>query len=278
MDWSIAKKTVIIILIVLNVCLFVLNRNEKDDFKISPAREKSAIEVLAKRDVYIYTDIIEDYSPKRKIKVKPITVTRESIEDTFFENEDIKISIEFDRNILKSDTKTVSYKGNDVIVYYNQSDEINENFNVKTAREQADLVLSQSAGKSNRFALLNTVENDGEYTFTYCEKYKGQFVYSSRYDITVNNKGVKTANIKFCEIEGYSDDKIEIYGADEALFTFSDFIGKSATVNRIEIVYDYPSDDNPDVDMSTKLVPYYFIFVMDRDQPYMVNAYTNKIK
>ena len=82
----------------------------------------------------------------------------------------------------------------------------------------------------------------------------------------------------YCNIEGYIDEKSEIYGVDEALFTFSDYIINSATVDKIEMVYDYQSKDKDGVDISSKIVPYYFIYVMEEEKPYMVNAYTNKIR
>ena len=44
------------------------------------------------------------------------------------------------------------------------------------------------------------------------------------------------------------------------------------------MVYDYQSKDKDGVDISSKIVPYYFIYVMEEEKPYMVNAYTNKIR
>lgn len=278
MDWNNAKKTVIIILVMLNAFLFFANFRESKIYKITPDREKYAIEVLSKRGVYLYTDIPDEILPLEKISVKPVSVNRSFIEKKFFENEDIKISVEFDKNILRSNKKTVAYKGNKINIEYNQEDSETSNFNSKKAIEFADNMIYDIEGRSNRFSLLDTIETDEGYKFIYCEKYKGHIIYPSRYEIFVNKNGVKSIDIEYCDIDGYTGDKSEIFGGDEAIFTLSDYVGKSITIDKIEICYDYQSNDVSEYSSSSKLVPYYFIYTIDDEKPYMVNAYTNKVK
>lgn len=278
MDWDIAKKTVICILIVLNAVLFFFNYKGSQDYKISYTREKAAIEVLSEKNVYIYTELEDDYSPMKKISIKPLYVTRDDIVKDFFKDEDVKISIEFGNNILKSNTKTITYKDNTIQVIYNQDNNIIEEFNYKKAEKLAKNMLVDIEGDNNKYVFLDSIKSDEIYTFIYCEKYKGNYIYPSRYEITVNNKGVESIKGTYCQIEGYIDEKSEIYGVDEALFTFSDYIINSVTVDKIEIVYDYQSKDTKGTDISSKIVPYYFIYVMEEEKPYMVNAYTNKIR
>ncbi len=278
MDWDIAKRTVIFILIALNIVLFFFNYKGSQEYKISSAREKSAIEVLSERNVYVYTELEEDYSPMKKINIRPISVTKDDIVKDFFKNEDVKVSIEFDNNIIKSDTKTVTYKDNNIQVSYNQGNSQIEGFDYEKAEEIAKNMIAKIEGNNNKYSLLDVIEFDDDYIFIYCEKYKGNYIYPSRYEITVNNKGIAHIAAMYCEIEGYIDEKSEIYGVDEALFTFSDYIVNSATVDKIEIVYDYQSKDTQGADISSKIIPYYFIYVINEEKPYMVNAYTNKIR
>ncbi len=278
MDWNIAKKMVIFILIVLNAVLFFFNYKGNQDYKISQAREKAVIDVLSDRNIYIYTELEYDYSPMRKINISPIYLTRDDIVNTFFKDEDAKISIEFGNNIIKSDTKTVTYKDNNLQVIYNQYDDVIKDFDYEKAEKISKDMLLKIEGNNNKYSILDVIELDYGYTFIYCEKYKGNYIYPSRYEITVNNKGVESIIAMYCNIEGYIDEKSEIYGVDEALFTFSDYIINSATVDKIEMVYDYQSKDKDGVDISSKIVPYYFIYVMEEEKPYMVNAYTNKIR
>ena len=278
MDWDIAKKMVIFILIALNAVLFFFNYKGSQDYKISQAREKAVIDVLSERNVYVYTELKDDYSPMRKISIVPIAVTRDDIVKNFFKDEDVKVSIEFGNNILKSDTKTITYKDNNMQVIYNQKDDVIEDFDYEKAEELAKDMLFEIEGNNNKYNILDTIKYDDKYTFIYCEKYKGNYIYPSRYEITINNKGVESIIAMYCDIQGYIDEKSEIYGVDEALFTFSDYIINSVTVDKIEVVYDYQSKDKEGADISSKIVPYYFIYVMEEEKPYMVNAYTNKIR
>ena len=281
MDLSIAKRTIIVILLFLNIFLFFFNYKESKKFNLLQSKVNYITKILLDKKIFLDTEIPRDYYPLKRIIVNPINIQRDYVIKNFFDNEDIKISVEFDKNIIKSDLKSINYYNNRIDIEYNQYEYKIDSFNFNEANKIASKFISDIEGDSNRYSLINIISSNDEYDLTYCEKYKGKYIYPSRYNIIVDNNGIKNVYIEVCDIEGYFGEKTEIYSADEALFSFSDNIKNFSdytNVYKIEIVYDYPNDNMPKNDISFKLIPHYYIYTENINTPYRINAYTNKLK
>ena len=70
MEWSNAKKFVIVLLVLLNVLLAGLNYNQNRENTMTATQERSIFEVLSRNGITMYTDLLTEHPPMSRLAVE----------------------------------------------------------------------------------------------------------------------------------------------------------------------------------------------------------------
>ena len=70
MEWSNAKKFVIVLLVLLNVLLAGLNYKQNRENTMTAAQERSIFEVLSRNGITMYTDLLTEHPPMSRLAVE----------------------------------------------------------------------------------------------------------------------------------------------------------------------------------------------------------------
>jgi len=281
MEWKFAKRVVIILLIVLNAILAGLNYKNNQKNVLTVTQEKAIFEVLSRYGISLYTDLLTDFPPMRKVALQVPSYGQADWKRMFFEDEETSVTVEFDQTILKTKEKVLTIKGNHGTLEF-----------LNVAKEKGEMTAAQAVkkagffmdkAKKGHFQFGGMQEEENGYWITYFEEYKGKPIFASQYDIFVSQGGVKWVKMDLFELEGFSGDKKDICFSDEALLTFLREVRKDEsdqdpiTVTKMELGYDFQDDEEAVAGSIMKLVPCYRISVMGESEDYMINAYTNEL-
>lgn len=282
MDWDKAKRIFILLLIILNLGLAVLNYTENKKNTLSQVQEKAAYEVLSQNGISLYTNLIYKFPPMKRLLVTIPKYSKDELKKMFFDGEQTTITVEFDKTILKSQTKKLTIEKNKFdLEILNGSGEIS-NFDKATAQKTAENYLNILKKPIKNIELGTMKEEIESFTFEFFGNYQGEKVFCNHYNVKVTKQGVTKVEGYFFIPERFIGEKKEICSCDEALFTIMKEIKtenknrSSITIDRIEIGYDF--QDIIENSQEIKLVPCYRIYVLGKEEPYVVNAYTNELK
>jgi len=112
--------------------------------------------------------------------------------------------------------------------------------------------------------------------------HKRENIYANYFSILVTKSGIREIEFEYCPIAGYRGEKRELAFSDEALLTFmrewkKNGTAEQATIQRIELGYDKMERSTATTDGSIYLDPCYRIYLMEEEEPYLVDAYTCQI-
>ena len=68
MEWSNAKKFVIVLLVLLNVLLAGLNYKQNRENTMTATQERSIFEVLSRNGITMYTDLLTEHPPMSRLR------------------------------------------------------------------------------------------------------------------------------------------------------------------------------------------------------------------
>ena len=74
MEWSNAKKFVIVLLVLLNVLLAGLNYKQNRENTMTAAQERSIFEVLSRNGITMYTDLLTEHPPMSRLAVELLSL------------------------------------------------------------------------------------------------------------------------------------------------------------------------------------------------------------
>ena len=80
MEWSNAKKFVIVLLVLLNVLLAGLNYNQNRENTMTATQERSIFEVLSRNGITMYTDLLTEHPPMSRLAVELPSYNKETLE------------------------------------------------------------------------------------------------------------------------------------------------------------------------------------------------------
>ena len=83
MEWSNAKKFVIVLLVLLNVLLAGLNYKQNRENTMTAAQERSIFEVLSRNGITMYTDLLTEHPPMSRLAVELPSYNKETLERLF---------------------------------------------------------------------------------------------------------------------------------------------------------------------------------------------------
>ena len=84
MEWSNAKKFVIVLLVLLNVLLAGLNYKQNRENTMTATQERSIFEVLSRNGITMYTDLLTEHPPMSRLAVELPSYNKETLERLFF--------------------------------------------------------------------------------------------------------------------------------------------------------------------------------------------------
>lgn len=279
MEWGNAKKFVIILLVCLNMILAVLYQSQQTENTMTSAQEKAAFEVLSKNGITMYTDLITEYEPMRRLRCKKTIYTKERLEQIFFDGEKTVV-IPSDGEILyRGKNAILTMEGGKGEMVYDISVG-KDNLTKDQATEQAEQYMKHLNRDFQHFTLYGTQEQENGYCVKFYQKYESQYVFFNYILIYVSTEGVYRTEFCVQPVEGYIGERKDIFYADEVLLTFMRMWQQmkpeqNATVQRMDLGY-ITAEMSGSADGSSYAVPCYMISIMEHEEPFLINAYTGQ--
>ena len=283
MDWEKAKKTFIYLLIVLNILLFAANYIMGTKYKLTSKEEAAVYQVLSSNGMGIYCNLIEENKPMRALSVSAADFEGENIENVFFDDkEEFSTTLEFEQIVFENAEKRLEVQDNLVKFYCEGGTEKIENFGRQTAKDAAEEFVIRKSILGEKNSLEKLSQSEDRYIFDFDGIYSGYKVFSSKKHVEVDKNGIVYCEMTYFEPEGFTGDKQEICGCDEALLSVMYKVKEEGSsvgryVEDVELGYDLPKESENYDPADIKLVPCYRVYVSGSEEPYMVNAYTNTI-
>lgn len=284
MDWPKAKRTFVVILILLNIALFGLNQEQAKRYQLTNERENAVYQVLSQNGVSMYTNLIKKYPPMRQLGVSLPIYENEDLRRLFFEaDEETKITIEFDKTIWKSKTKTLTVENN-MIGYQNLATEENAPLpNKNWAQQQAEQFIKKLGTKGADFQLSNMMQLSNSYVFQYYEVFQGKKIFICGSSVVVSSQGVTEFSGSYYQIDGLFGERKELCAPDEALLTFLHSLNREDKsqgifIEKMEIGYDFQDKAEIAEGRQLRLIPCYYIYIMNNPEPVVINGYTNELR
>lgn len=285
MEWASAKKFVIILLVILNICLFGLNYRQKREDIMTASQERAIFEVLSQNGITMYTNLITEYEPMRRLSVTVPSYTKEELENIFFHGKKTTV-VPGNKNTIYTleDTQLIldGQKGTLTFGDTNKESDKKEPMTSKEATEIAQSYMDEIQTYFPDFTPSGTTETEDGFLVEFYGNYRKQPVFSNCFRFFLSNHTITRIEFTYCRIGGYSGEKKDIFYSDEALLTFMRELNPKQntdeiTVNRIELGYDLLEQGEFPENGKFNLIPCYHIYTMEQNAPYIINAYTCQI-
>lgn len=283
MNWDKAKNIVIVILVLLNIGLMGLNQKEKEKYKLTQDQEKAIYQVMSQNGIGIYTDLISDFPPMRRLTVNIPVLETAQLRCAFFdEKEEIRIAVDFNKTVYQSDTKTMTLENNKVHFECPEGTGTVANYSQETATEIANQFVRRLGFGTAQYRLSDVIPDQDGFRFEYYDQFSQYKIFSSYNKVTVNQTGIVSVDCAYYEAENWMGEKVSICSPDEAILTLLQEIRKEGfrdglRIDEMEIGYDFQDTNLIAEGSSLKLIPCYRIILNDQEDPYLINAYTNKL-
>ncbi|MDD3569555.1 MAG: hypothetical protein PHY44_00440 [Lachnospiraceae bacterium] len=284
MDWEKVKRIFIWLLIGLNIGLFGVNYSISRQYVMTSAQEKAIYEVLGANGIGMYTELIKTTKPMRQLSVSLEFLEADKIKKMYFqEDEDVKITREFEKIIFSSNSKSLTVQGNSIVFLNPTGSGYIDEFSKEKALKAADDFINKVGMDIGQNIKLESVDYDeGKYVFEYNERYKEYKLFSNAKKVTVSENGVIMASASYYTVQNFLGENRKICACDEALLTFLGEIKKEGKtegvyIEKIELGYDFQEAGDVADGSKLKLIPCYRIFISGSSKVYLINAYTNEI-
>ena len=287
MEWKTVKNFLLVLLFVMNVVLGYFNYQQYQQNVLTSSQEKAIYEVLSQNRIILYTDLLTKFPPMRKLSLSAPMYSRDDMKQQFFAQEEVTITVEFNKTIITSETKVLTMEGNKGELVFKNGTRESKKTTLNEARKEArEFVEVLEKKNGNHFEVGNVQEIEGGYKVTFFQKYKGTYVFANCFEVYVGEKGISRVKLNYFNTEGFTGDKKDICFSDEALLTFLIEIEKerqetntyeTVTIQKMELGYDFQEMEDLKIENVAKLVPCYRIYVLGKQQPYVINAYTNEM-
>ena len=285
MEWKSVKNLLLVMLLLMNMILGFFNYQQYQENVLTSSQEKAIYQVLSQNRIILYTDILTKFPPMRKLSLSAPIYSRDEMKHQFFAQEEASITVEFNKTIITSETKTLTMEGNKGQLSFLNGTRENKKVTLAEARKEAEEFIHSLKNMEN-FEVGNVQETRNGYKVTFFQIYKGEYVFANCFEVYVGEKGISHVTLNYYNTEGFTGDKKDICFSDEALLTFLVEIEKereetgiyeTVTIQKMELGYDFQEMEDLKVDNVAKLVPCYRIYVLGKEKPYTINAYTNEI-
>lgn len=279
MEWGYAKKFVIVLLILLNICLLGLNYRQSRETAMTASQERAVFEVLSENGITMYTDLILEYEPMSRLACAVPTYTKEELERMFFQGERTTVVPGAEQTVYRGADAALTISGYHGSLRYPGVATGKGELQRGAALETAEQYLAQLQGAFSDFVADHTSETEEGFCVTFYEQYRDRMIFSNYIAIYVSESGVYQVTFSYCPVIGPNGDEKDIFYSDEALLTFlrewkKSNLGETATISRMELGYDMTEKDSASEQEICYAVPCYYVYLMEREEPVRINAYT----
>ena len=283
MDWRKAKEIIVFVLIVINAALFLLNRYYNNDYRITQSEEEAVYRLLSQNGIGIYTNLISEYQPMKQLDVTVSSPDIEELKRMFFdEDENVEVEVEFEQSILKSYSAELIAEDSKLKYSCPTGKGNVEGFGKDAAKKLASDFIKNMGPDYSEYVLDRITYKNGGYQLEYYEYYKGIKVFCNYCIFFIDDNGIKTIESENYEINGFIGETKEIYSSSEAVLTYiysNKGEDKSGNfIEDLEIGYDFKDSEEVVDGSKIRLVPCYYIYLINVDEPFVVYAYDNTIK
>lgn len=279
MEWGRAKRFVVVLLLFLNLLLAGLNYKMGQESTMSAAQERAIFEVLSQNGITMYTEILTDSAPMARLNVEMPSYSKETLERLFFSGEKTTVSVGGEQTVYRGKQAALTMTGSHGLWESSVVSGGKEGLKKADAQKTAEEFLAGTEHFFGSYAEPIVVERDDGYEIRFFGLYKRVNVFSNYFCVFVTVNGIQRISFNYCPISGYEEEKKDICFSDEALLTFMREWKKSekegeATIHRIELGYDQMGQNTAEDTKTLALEPCYRIYLMEEDEPYLINAYT----
>lgn len=282
MEWSNAKKFVIVLLVLLNLVLAGLNYRQRQENTMTSAQERAIFELLSQNGITLYTNLLTDASPMSRLSAEMPSYSKETLERLFFNGEKTTVTVGPLRTVYHGKDSTLTMEGASGTLERNGVRMGKENLSPIVAERTAERFLEQTEFFFGVYDEPVVREKEDGFLVSYNGVYKRESIFSNAFSVFVTEGGIRRVMFSYCPVLGYTGEKKDICHSDEALLTFLREWRKNeekteAAINRIELGYDRIEPNRKSADGMVYLEPCYRIYLMEREEPYLINAYTCQI-
>ena len=283
MEWGNAKKFVIILLVIINVALAALNYRQRQENTMTSAQERAIFEVLSQNGITLYTELPTDAVSMQRLEVELPEYSKETLERLFFGSEKTTITMRGNQNIYRSENAVLTLDGAHGIFKKTTPGTGGKGDLTKAeAQKEAQKFIDGTEHFFGTYDEPVVTEMAGGFRVDFYGLHKRENVFANYFSLLVTEGGIRQIEFEYCPIVGYSGEKRDLAFSDEALLTFmrewkKNGTGEQVTIYRIELGYDKMERSTATTDGTVYLDPCYRIYLMEKDEPYLVDGYTCQI-
>lgn len=277
MEWGLAKKIVLYLLIVLNVILFFLNSNQIENYNIAAHKKTDIISVLQNFGLTLNPAIELSRSTTERLKVGSFSFTDDIISEAFFQDEEI-VSVKNygDTVVYESESFGLSLSGNTGLVK-KKVDETPRNATTISVDEMIALAEDTKQKLESVFGELHqtSIEITDSTCLVECVSlYEDSVLFSNFFGIVIDNYGNLSIPFQYFQLIGTEVESKNILGVDEILFSFMRSFQKEGHIISVTEGYYLPNQESVYLnDVELYLEPCYQILLQDDSATYLIDGY-----
>ena len=282
MEWGNAKKFVIVLLVIINVALAALNYRSKQENTMTSTQERAIFEVLAQNGITLYTELPTDALSMQRLEVELPEYGKETLERLFFGSEKTTVITKGNQTVYRNEYGVLTMDGAHGLFRKNLQESGKGEMTKADAQREAQRFIDGTEHFFGTYTEPTVTELDYGYRVDFYGLYKRDDVFANYFSFLVIESGIREIEFEYCPVVGYNGEKRALAFSDEALLTFmrewkKNGTAEQATIHRIELGYDKTERSTAETNGAIQLDPCYRIYLMEEEEPYLVDAYTCQI-
>ena len=282
MEWGNAKKFVIVLLVIINVALAALNYRSKQENTMTSTQERAIFEVLAQNGITLYTELPTDALSMQRLEVELPEYGKETLERLFFGSEKTTVITKGNQTVYRNEHGVLTMDGAHGLFRKNLQESGKGEMTKADAQREAQRFIDGTEHFFGTYTEPTVTELDYGYRVDFYGLYKRDDVFANYFSFLVIESGIREIEFEYCPVVGYNGEKRDLAFSDEALLTFmrewkKNGTAEQATIHRIELGYDKTERSTAETNGAIQLDPCYRIYLMEEEEPYLVDAYTCQI-
>lgn len=282
MEWGNAKKFVIILLVILNVVLAGLNYRQRQENTMTSAQERAIFEVLSQNGITMYTELPTNLVSMPRLEVELPEYSKETLERLFFGGEKTTVTVKGSHTLYRNEHAALTLDGAHGVFKKSGVKSGKGRMTKADAQKEAQKFIDGTEHFFGSYDEPMVTEKENGYRVDFHGIYKRGSVFANYFSFFVSQGGISEIEFEYCPVVNYRGEKRELAFADEALLTFmrewkKNGKAEQATIHRIELGYDKMERSTSSTAGAIYLDPCYHIYLMEEEEPYLVDAYTCQI-
>ncbi len=280
MEWSNAKKFVVVLLVLLNALLAGLNYQQRQDNTMTASQERAIFEVLSQNGITLYTDLLTNHAPMARLVAEPASYSKETLERLFFGGERTTVTTKGERSVYQGETASLTLNGTKGVWQTEEQNGGKTELTEAEAQRLAQKFMDNTEHFFGSYEEVTVTEETDGFRVDFYGQYKREKIFANYFSFFVTDAGIQRITFSYCPVRGYTGEKQDICYADEALLAFMREWKMSeqekTTIYRMELGYARMESGSAGA-ASITLEPCYRIYLAEEEEPYLINAYTCQI-